>query len=144
MSAMVSVSEMIFFSLQQEDIDQLKDSNDADDKNIASLMEKPQLLLGSMMLINTIVKLTIITTAALSILSTDAGIGKVLLTIVSTTLLLVLLSEFIPKVYAEHNKVMLAKRLARFWLAVVSVCQPLLFPIIFPAQWDPKLGIHVT
>ena len=129
-SALVSVSEMIFFSLQQEEIDQLKKSKDRDDQNIASLMEKPQLLLGSMMLINTIVRITIITTAALSILTVDAGVGKVLLTILSTTLLLVLFSEFIPKVYGEHNKVALAKRLVRFWLSVISLCRPLLFPII--------------
>jgi len=128
-SALVSVSEMVFFSIQQEEIDQLKKSKDRDDQNIASLMEKPQLLLGSMMLINTLVKITIITTSA-SILAEDAGPGKVLLTILSTTLLLVLFSEFIPKVYGEHNKVALAKRLAQFWLTVVSLCRPLLFPII--------------
>jgi putative hemolysin len=129
-SALVSLSEMIFFSLQHEEIDQLKKSKRPDDQNIAALMEKPQLLLGSMMLINTTVKITIITTSTLSILDVDAGLGKVLLTILSTTLLLVLFSEFIPKVYGEHNKVTLAKRLARFWLTVVSLCRPLLFPII--------------
>ena len=84
------------------------------------LMENPQLLLASMMLINTIVKLTIVTTAALAILGADAGIGKILLTMLSTTLLLVLFSEFIPKVYAEHNKIELATKLARFWRVVVS------------------------
>jgi putative hemolysin len=129
-SALVSVSEMIFFSVHQEEIDQLKRSKERNDQNIASLLEKPQLLLASMMLINTIVKITIITTSTLSILALDAGLGKVLLTILSTTLLLVLFGEFIPKVYAEHNKVDLAKRLARFWLTVVSLCRPLLSPII--------------
>jgi putative hemolysin len=130
LSALVSVSEMIFFSLQQEELDQLKTSRTQHDQDIAALMEKPQLLLGSMMLINTIVKITIITTSTLSILTVDAGVGKVLLTILSTTLLLVLFSEFIPKVYGEHNKVTLAKKLVRFWINVVAFCRPLLLPII--------------
>lgn len=129
-SALVSVSEMVFFSLQGEEIDRFKQSKERAEQNIASLMESPQLLLGSMMLINTIVKITIVTTSALVFLAVDAGIGKVLLTILSTTVLLVLFSEFIPKVYAEHNKVAMAKSLARFWRTVVTLCRPILIPII--------------
>ena len=79
-SALVSVSEMVFFSLQPEEIDQFKKSKERRHQTIASLMENPQLLLAAMMLINTIVKVTIVTTAALAILGADAGIGKVLLT----------------------------------------------------------------
>ena len=138
-SALVSVSEMIFFSLQQEEIDQLKESKDEGERNIAALMEKPQLLLGSMMLINTIVKITIVTTSALAILDADAGAGKVLFTVLSTTLLLVLFGEFIPKVYGEHNKLALARRLVRFWLRVISLCRPLLYPIIkLRNAWSKK------
>ena len=129
-SALVSVSEMVFFSLQPEEIDQFKKSKERGHQTIASLMENPQLLLASMMLINTIVKVTIVTTSALAILGEDAGIGMVLLTMLSTTLLLVLFSEFIPKVYAEHNKIELATKLARFWRAVVALCRPLLYPVI--------------
>jgi putative hemolysin len=129
-SALVSVSEIVFFSLQPDEIDQFKKSQERGHQSIASLMENPQLLLASMMLINTIVKVTIVTTSALAILGADAGIGKVLLTMLSTTLLLVLFSEFIPKVYAEHNKIELATKLARFWRAVVLLCRPLLYPVI--------------
>ncbi|HEY5915791.1 MAG TPA: gliding motility-associated protein GldE [Chryseolinea sp.] len=129
-SALVSVSEMVFFSLQPEEIDQFKKSKERRHQTIASLMENPQLLLASMMLINTIVKVTIVTTAALAVLGADASIGKVLFTVLSTTLLLVLFSEFIPKVYAEHNKIELATKLARFWRNAVSLCRPLLYPVI--------------
>lgn len=129
-SALVSVSEMVFFSLQPQELDQFKTSKDRAERSIASLMENQQLLLASMMLINTIVKLVIITTVTLMVLGIGAGIIKVLLTILSTTLVLVLFSEFIPKVYAEHNKVSLAKRLVGFWAILVSICRPLLLPII--------------
>ena len=129
-SAVVSVSEVVFFSLHQDEIDTLKKSKVRPDKTIISLMENQQLLLASMMLINTIVKVTIVTTSALAILGTGAGIGKVLLTIFLTTLVLVLFGEFIPKVYAEHNKIVLVRALAAFWKTTVSVCRPVLFPII--------------
>ena len=129
-SALVSISEIVFFSLQTDEIDQFKKSKDRSDLTIAALMENQQLLLASMMLINTIVKVTIVTTTTLVILGIGAGIGKVLLTILSTTLVLVLFGEFIPKVYAEQNKIVLARSLAGFWKATVSVCRPVLFPII--------------
>ena len=129
-SALVSVSEMVFFSLQPDEITIFKKSKERSDQAIVSLMENQQLLLASMMLINTIVKVTIVTTMALAMLGIGAGIGKVLLTIFSTTLVLVLFSEFIPKVYAEHNKVVVVRALAGFWKKIVSICRPLLFPII--------------
>lgn len=129
-SAVVSVSEIVFFSLQPDEIDILKKSKEKSDKTIVSLMENRQLLLASMMLINTIVKVTIVTTTALAILGIGAGIGKVLLAIFLTTLLLVLFGEFIPKLYAEHNKFVLVRALAGFWKTTVSVCRPVLSPII--------------
>jgi gliding motility-associated protein GldE len=129
-SAVVSVSEIVFFSLQPDEIDSFKKSKARSDKAIVSLMENQQLLLASMMLINTIVKVTIVTTTALMILGIDAGIGKVLLTIFLTTLVLVLFGEFIPKVYAEHNKIVLVRALGGFWKTAVSVCSPVLLPII--------------
>ena len=129
-SAMVSVSELVFFSLQPEEIDSLKKSKEKTSLTIVSLLEDQQLLLASMMLINTILKVTIVTTITVVILGVAAGAGKVLLTIFSTTLVLVLFSEFIPKIYAEQNKIVLARRLAGFWKATVSLCRPMLFPII--------------
>jgi len=129
-SAMVSVSEIVFFSLQPDEIDTFKKSKGTSDKAIVSLMENQQLLLASMMVINTIVKVTIVTTVALVILGTSAGLGKVLLTIFSTTLVLVLFGEFIPKVYAEHNRIASVRTLAGFWKTTVSICRPVLHPII--------------
>jgi len=130
LSAVVSVSEIVFFSLQPDEIDLFKKSKEKKEFIVATLMEDQQLLLASMMLVNTIVKVTIVTATTLTILGTGAGLGKVLLTIFSTTLVLVLFSEFIPKIYAEHNKIVLVKKLAGFWNAIISVCRPLLFPII--------------
>lgn len=129
-SALVSVSEIVFFSLQSDEIDSFRKSKEKNDLAVASLMEEQQLLLASMMLINTTVKVTIVTTATLTILGLGAGTGKVLLTIFSTTLALVLFCEFIPKVYAEQNKIVLVRKLAGFWKATVSFCRPLLTPII--------------
>ena len=144
-SALVSVSEMVFFSLQPDEIDTFKKSKEKSDQAIVSLMGNQQLLLASMMLINTIVKVTIVTTMALAMLGIGAGIGKVLLTIFSTTLVLVLFGEFIPKVYAEHNKVVVVRALAGFWKTTVSICRPLLFPIIRLRNiWSQRFVIERT
>lgn len=129
-SAFVSVSEMVFFSLQPDELDHFNNTKQPREQTIVSLMENRQLLLGSMMLINTVVKVTIVTSATLLIAGLEAGIGKILLVVSSTTLVLVLFSEFIPKVYAEQNKLVLAKALAGFWNTIINIFRPILVPIL--------------
>jgi CBS domain containing-hemolysin-like protein len=126
-SAFVSVSEMVFFSLQQDELDHFNASKQRREQTIASLMEDRQLLLASMMLINTIVKVTIVTSATLIIAGIEAGIGRIILVVSFTTLVLVLFSEFIPKVYAEQNKIVLARALAGFWNTVINIFRPISF-----------------
>jgi gliding motility-associated protein GldE len=136
-SALISGSEVAFFSLNNNDVEELKKQNEND--RIIKLKDKPRSLLATILISNNFINIAII---IISDLIFTALIPKgyfdnaslwltenifflngfkieaistaiiFIITVVGVTFLLVLFGEVLPKIYANINKVKFAKFMA--------------------------------
>ncbi|MFY8036371.1 MAG: DUF21 domain-containing protein, partial [Cyclobacteriaceae bacterium] len=61
MSAMISASEVAFFSLKADDFERCRESEETVDKNIVQLLKKPRLLLATILIMNNFVNVGVVT-----------------------------------------------------------------------------------
>ena len=115
-SALVSGSEVAFFSLRQSDLDERKGSRRNADRALVGLLANPKQLLATILILNNLVNIAIVTLATFmtwritGTTSTEGTIVVVLTAIV--TFLIVFFGEVIPKVYASQNNLKLATLMA--------------------------------
>jgi putative hemolysin len=135
-SALVSGSEVAYFSLSTNDFDRLRQEKSKSSERILQLQERPRTLLATILIANNFINIAIVilseflvrqslsqallekwsTTilnsfgiADVSYIPTISWTINFLLTVVAATFLLVLFGEVIPKVYARLNNISLAK-----------------------------------
>lgn len=139
-SALVSGSEIAFFSLDANDIKGLREENKKSSSKILLLREKPKRLLATILISNNFINIAIVLISDfilrsilpaeitlswsnrllefvpyLSNVFSDQNLSiflHFLITIIGVTFLLVLFGEVAPKVYARFNNVSLAKIMA--------------------------------
>jgi len=112
-SALISGSEIAYFSLSPKQIAQLKQTDNRTSKRILYLLQKPKYLLATILIANNFFNISII---IISYFLTDNlfdfGASPVWLAFIINTLvvsfLLVLFGEVMPKVYATVNNLRLA------------------------------------
>ena len=108
MSALVSGSEAAFFSLSPLDKEELNKDDGKRAKYTAKLLDKPRELLATILITNNFVNVGIVILSS-SIMqrvfqgSTLSGSVKFLIEVVLITLIILLVGEVIPKVYATKN-----------------------------------------
>lgn len=130
-SALISGSEVAFFSLTAKDITTCKESESTSDKKIVQLIHNPRLLLATILIVNNFVNVAFVTLSTFVMweivgAKTTEGIAVIILTII-TTLLLVFFGEITPKVYANPNNL----QFARFASPVLSFSEKLFKPLAF-------------
>ncbi len=104
-SALVSGSEVAFFSLSPINLDKLKTKNSKKSIEVLKLLKKPEHLLATILIVNNFVNVGIVIlstylTDAIFDFSNSPSWVPFLFTIVVVTFLLLLFGEIIPKVYA--------------------------------------------
>lgn len=124
-SAIISASEVAFFSLTPQILSEIDESDRKADKKIIRLLEKPQRLLATILIGNTFVNVTIIfllTYFTTSIVNFDNApiFGFVFQTIIITFLLL-LFGEIMPKIYATQSTKKVALNTAPFIIFIEKV-----------------------
>jgi gliding motility-associated protein GldE len=124
-SAIISASEVAFFSLTPQILSEIDESDKKADKKIIRLLEKPQRLLATILIGNTFVNVTIIfllTYFTTSIVNFDNApiFGFVFQTIIITFLLL-LFGEIMPKIYATQSTKKVALNTAPFIIFIEKV-----------------------
>ncbi len=149
-SAMVSSSEVAFFSLTPNDLEKLEQENTPASQNIIKLKDTPRTLLATILISNNFINIGIVVISdfilrglipvetcenwantALSffpatILGVSVGVCiHFIITVIGVTFLLVLFGEVAPKVYAKLNNVKLAKMMSGTLLGLNSFFQPL-------------------
>jgi putative hemolysin len=112
MSALISGSEVAFFSLSPTQINHLKNKKSINSATILKLLQNPHNLLATILIGNNLVNIGIIIFSSI-ITNTifnfdDAKTIGFLLQIVGLTFILLLFGEIIPKVYANHNSLRFA------------------------------------
>ncbi|SDW25056.1 protein involved in gliding motility GldE [Lutibacter oricola] len=116
MSALISGSEVAFFSLSQTDIDQATESKKGKDKIVVALLENPQKLLATILIANNFINILIVLLFAFIgefIFEETISIPvKFLIEVVLVTFLILLFGEVLPKVYATRNGLKFASIMA--------------------------------
>jgi gliding motility-associated protein GldE len=127
-SALISGSEVAYFSLSTTEIDRLKSSKDRTEIRIIELLERPKRLLATILIANNFINVGIV------ILSTFIVDGlftftnyklKFLIQVVAVTFVLLLIGEVIPKVYATRK----SEKLAAFMAIPIFYIQLFVRPI---------------
>ena len=145
-SALISGSEIAFFSLNQTNINEL--SNNGKEKNIVvSLLKKPRKLLATILITNNFINILIVLLFT-SFAETLFGSFHVnlnlyffsvpvrfLLEIILITFLILLFGEVLPKVYASRNALRFAKTMSKFIHFVSIVLTPFSMPLIAVTEW---------
>jgi len=130
-SALISGSEVAFFSLTSQDVTKCKESEDTSEQKVVSLIKNPRLLLATILIVNNFVNVAFVTLSTFVMweivgAKTTEGIAVVILTVL-TTLALVFFGEITPKVYATPNNL----KFAKFTSPLLSVAETIFRPLSF-------------
>ena len=127
-SAFVSCSETAFFSLSPSDKETLTKQEKRNDKKVLRLLQQPQRLLATILIVNNFVNIVItLLIAYFTSKAFDFGGSHVLQFIIETvviTFILLLFGEITPKIYATVQPL----RMARFASPILLVFNKILYP----------------
>jgi gliding motility-associated protein GldE len=124
-SGLISGSEVAFFSIVSKELDDLKTSTSRGDQTTALLLERPKLLLATILIANNFINVGIvILSTALTASIFDFGDNHILgfiFQVIVITFLILLFGEVLPKVYAVQNRLKLTSfmSLPILWLRKV-------------------------
>lgn len=134
MSAMISASEVAFFSLKTGDLDQCRESNDPGYLNILELLKRPRLLLATILIMNNFVNVGVVTISTFLMWDmantrnpTDTIVGIVTF---ATTFAITFFGEIIPKVYATQRNIFIAHLMAGTWKVLERICRPISYMLM--------------
>lgn len=116
-SALISGSEIAFFSFSTKEIEEFKNSNDRAEQKLYKLISAPKELLATILISNNFVNISIVILSTLVMnkwINTEEISETYLLFIqlVVVTFLILLIGEILPKVYASNNGKSIAKFMA--------------------------------
>lgn len=134
-SAMVSGSEVAFFSIQQRDLDDLKDVDKGGHEALSNLLEGPKTLLATILIWNNFINVGIVILSSyLSVAFFDFGDSpsymKIVVEVVAITFLILLFGEVLPKVYATKNAVNFGLTMSKPMFALRRLSKPLSFLLV--------------
>ena len=134
MSALISGSEVAFFSLTSKDISECKSSASDNDNKLVALIINPKLLLATILIINNFVNVAIVTLATfitwqLTGTTSSEGTTIAVLSIVVTFVIL-FFGEVLPKVYATPNNLQFARFATPFISLGEKIVRPLSYAIM--------------
>jgi gliding motility-associated protein GldE len=150
-SAVLSASEIAFFSLSNAEVAALRESEDATDNRVADLLAKPRYLLSTILVANNLVNIAVVVTSYFvtrtMLLFQDIQLGSLLVpgyvlefiwNIAIVTFFLVLFGEATPKVYAAHNKLKIARALSGVFNFMVKIFSPINLVLVGSTQFLEK------
>ncbi len=128
-SAFISGSEIAFFSLTPNDFNELKTGSDIRYKDVLKLLERPKLLLATLLItinfinVGVVIISTFIVTSMFDIIQHPLMVF--ILQAVIITSLILLFGEILPKVYANQNSLKIAVSFAKPVQFFVKIFYPL-------------------
>lgn len=128
-SAIISASEVSFFSLKAEHLDGCRNSDEASDKNVMELLKKPRLLLATILICHDFVNVGVVTISTFLMweMTNTRKPAETIVGIVTfiVTFALTFFSEIIPKVYATQHNLSFARKVGSAWRMLASICRPI-------------------
>jgi len=117
LSALISGSEIAFFSLSNSEIENNFNEDDRDIKRIKNLLKKPKRLLATILITNNFINIAIVLIFANLSRVFFKGIYNPILTLIIEigfiTIIILLFGEILPKVYANRNAIEFAKLMSK-------------------------------
>jgi gliding motility-associated protein GldE len=112
-SAMISGSEVAFFSLTPFDVEELEKNQTKSAKTALGLINKPKDLLATILIANNFINISIVILSTyLSNIIFKQNPYKIFIDVVVITFIILLFGEVIPKVYATKNGLKLSQMMA--------------------------------
>ena len=141
-SALISGSEIAFFSLDPQQLKQLRNLKSKKNQIILSLIEKPKKLLATVLIANNFVNVAIViistfVTTELVDFSNHMVLGFVFQVIIVTGLIL-LIGEIMPKVYATRNAIKFASFMALPLVFLIKLFYPLSYILVHSSSLIDK------
>ncbi|MEM6878497.1 MAG: gliding motility-associated protein GldE [Bacteroidota bacterium] len=158
LSALVSGSEVAFFSLGNQDYEELETEEGPVAKRLLLLKDHPKRLLATILIANNFINIAIVLVSSLLLnqlfpqevfqswasglidwfpvlenLATPEKLGRVfafLITVLGITFLLVLFGEVAPKVYARFNALQMSRRMSGPMLFMMRLFKPVSWALI--------------
>ena len=128
-SGFMSASEVAFFSLGPNDLNEIREENKPADIQIRRLLERSEYLLASILIGNNFVNVAVVMLCTYGIHSwidfTQAPLVGFLLETVILTFLLLLFGEIMPKIYAQKNALRFVRTVASTLSGLEYFCRPL-------------------
>lgn len=122
-SALISGSEAAFFSLSPADKEEVKSDTDKKASFVNKLLNKPKELLATILIVNNFINVGIVILSSTIFgtiypankqpTSENSELSHFLIEVVAITLILLLLGEVIPKIYATKNALGFSKMMGR-------------------------------
>lgn len=127
-SAMISGSEVAFFSLSPKDIEECRSGSQASEHQVVALLENPRMLLATILILNNLVNVAIVTLSTYATWqyfgkSTEGTLIVVLTTVVTVAILF--FGEILPKQYAIQYSLNLARSMAGTLRVFTQLLKPL-------------------
>jgi putative hemolysin len=129
LSALISGSEVAFFSLSPQDIESARESKSKKDSILITLLSKPKKLLATILISNNFINIAIVILSSYlsyNLLNIDmTTISGFLIQVVAVTFLILMFGEVIPKVYANINSLGFARTMSQYILVLEKAFSPL-------------------
>lgn len=144
-SALVSGSEVAFFSLSHTQIEAFKESKSRKENKIYKLLHKPKELIATLLILNNFINIIIVILTALLaekylIEYLHLSQWKVFaIETVLTTLVIIFIAEVTPKVYASQRNVQFAKKTVYILDYGQKVFRPFVHIMVTGANWFEKM-----
>ncbi len=133
-SALISGSEVAFFSLKPADIQSLEEGSARSDKQLIELRNNPKKLLATILISNNLVNIGIVILSSFVIEKLvdfqDNQLLKFLVQVIGITFVLLLFGEVLPKVYASRNSLAFSRLMAIPLRALNWFFSPLSFLLV--------------
>lgn len=142
LSALMSGSEVAFFSLGAGDKEKLKKENSSNGDRVLKLLETPKKLLATILIANNFINVAIV---AVSTFITNEWITESIsptvafvIQAVLVTFIILLFGEVIPKVYATKYNVGLAKGMSSALQVLKAIASPLSYLLVSSSRLIDK------
>lgn len=116
LSALVSGSEVAFFSLNHSQLEDLRKKQTASSRNVIKLLEKPKRLLATILIANNVINIAIIIISTMVFSGfIDFDLHPVLgfvVQVILVTFIILVFAEVLPKVYAAQHSIQFASSMA--------------------------------
>jgi putative hemolysin len=146
-SALMSASEVAFFSFRPEDIEKIKNDRSRKSQTVLKLYNMPEKLLSTVLVANNTINVTIVLLSAfisskMFDFSAEPILGFLIQAVVITFLIL-FFGEIMPKVYASRNNVSMALFMAFPLVFLVKMFRPVTYLLILTSSIVKKrAGTH--